>query len=99
MSCEPVTVNTVNNKLDKSKMFCASPITLAIFASTAFVVAADLFNDPRVMEETMREAKMFERQFEVLVDPSDDFCFSFEMEPGVGHKFQYEFSVDTSLMT
>ena len=95
MSCEPVTVNTVNNKLDKRKMFRASAITLAVFASTAI---ADLFNDPSVMEETMREAKMFERQFEVLVDPSDDFCFSFEMEPGVGHKFQYEFSVDTSLM-
>ena len=79
-------------------MFCASAITLAVFTSTAFVVAADLFNDPSVMEETMREAKMFERQFEVLVDPSDDFCFSFEMEPGVGHKFQYEFSVVDTLL-
>ena len=46
-----------------------------------------------LLEETMREAKVFERQFEVLIDPSDDFCFSFEMEPGIGHKLKYEFSV------
>ena len=52
---------------------------------------------PSLLEETMREAKVFERQFEVLIDPSDDFCFSFEMEPGIGHKLKYEFSVNTRL--
>ena len=78
--------------MHKNKMFCVA-IALAVFASTA---VADLFDDPSVLEETMREAKLFERQFEVLVDPSDDFCFSVELEPGVGHKFEYEFSVCTS---
>ena len=47
----------------------------------------------------MREAKVFERQFEVLIDPSDDFCFSFEMEPGIGHKLKYEFSVKWGVFT
>ena len=92
-TCVMRALNTVNNKLHKNKMFCAAAIALVVFAST--MVDAQLFNDPKVLEETMREAKVFERQFEVVVDPSDDFCFSVELEPGVGHKFQYEFSVFT----
>ena len=65
-------------------------IAIAFSAATA---AGDLFNDPTLLEETMQKAKVFERQFEVLIDPSTDFCFSMELEPGVGHKLQLEYSV------
>ena len=66
---------------------------ITAIAFSASSAAADLFNDPTLLEETVKKATVFERQFEVLIDPSTDFCFSMELEPGEGHKLQLEYSV------
>jgi hypothetical protein len=48
-------------------------------------------NIPDALEETIRNAKTFERTFVVLIDPGDEMCFSMELEMGL--KVNYGFTV------